>query len=318
MNQQIEQSASALAGTRVAVLGTGTMGTAAVHRLLAAGATVNVWNRSPEPARELAALGAHWHATPRSAVNGVHVVLTFLPTGDVTQAVMLGRYAVEALAPGAVWAQMGTIGIQATEALAAAVRHQRPDVRFVDAPVSGSRGPAEAGELLVLGSGHVSARQVVLPIFAVLGRRTLWLGPAGAGTRMKLVMNTWLAFEVEAAAEASALADQLGIGASVLTDAIAGSPLVSALAATKLRKIQAEDDEAEFSLGWALKDLELAQAAAAPGGVPVAGAISKRWRLLADHGAAGLDVSAARLELPNLQRREAGQLMTQNASHAVG
>jgi 3-hydroxyisobutyrate dehydrogenase len=297
MNEAADQGRLDLTGTRVAVLGTGTMGSAVVHRLLGAGATVHIWNRSPGPARDLAALGAQVHINPREAVNGAPVVVTMLPTGDAAREVMVGRGAIEAMAPGAVWAQMGTIGMAATAVLGAAVAVRRPDVRFVDAPVSGSRAPAEAGELLVLGSGPESAKDVVLPVLSALGRRTLWLGAAGAGTRMKLVMNTWLAFEVEAAAEAAALADHLGIGADVLADALTESPLVSRLAASKLLKIQDGDDQPDFSLGWALKDLELAESVAAPGGLPVATAIAQRWRGLADSGAAGLDVSAARLGL---------------------
>jgi 3-hydroxyisobutyrate dehydrogenase len=316
MNQYAEHRPPELTGMRVAVIGTGTMGTAVTHRLLAAGATVNVWNRSSGATRELAALGAQVHAGPRSAVNGTAVVLTLLPTGDVTRSVMLDRGVVRAMAPGAVWAQMGTIGVDATAALETAATSIRPDIRYVDAPVSGSRGPAEAGELLILGSGPESAKRTVLPILAALGRRTLWLGPAGAGTRMKLVMNTWLAFEVEAAAEASALADHLGIRPGVLTDALAGSPLVSPLAASKLQKIQNADNQADFSLGWALKDLELAESAASPGGIPVAGAISRRWRVLADHGAAGLDVSAARLGLFDQPQDGAERPLSREAIHA--
>jgi 3-hydroxyisobutyrate dehydrogenase len=151
----------------------------------------------------------------------------------------------------------------------------------------------------------------------MLGRRTLWLGPAGAGTRMKLVLNTWLAFEVEGAAEAAALADHLGIGSGVLVDALSDSPLVSPLAATKLRKIQASDDQPDFALGWALKDLELAESAAAPGGIPVASAISRRWRDLADQGAAGLDVSAARLGLSDPSAGGAGHPVIREATYAV-
>jgi 3-hydroxyisobutyrate dehydrogenase len=297
MNQYADHRPPDLAGTRVAVIGTGTMGSAVTHRLLGAGATVSIWNRSLGPTRELAALGAEVHFGPRSAVNGAAVVLTLLPTGDVTRSIMLERRTINAMAAGAVWAQMGTIGIDAIAGLEIAATSMRPDLRFVDAPVSGSRAPAEAGELLVLGSGPESAKDTVLPVFSALGRRTLWLGPAGAGTRMKLVMNTWLAFEVEAAAEAAALAEHLGIAAVVLADALVGSPLVSPLAASKLQKIQAADDRADFSLGWALKDLELAQSAAPPGSIPVAGSISRRWRVLADHGASVLDVSAARLGL---------------------
>ena len=283
----------------VAVIGAGTMGAAMVRRLLAMGATVDVWNRSSEPTHALAASGARVHADPGPAVKRAPVVLTLLPTGDVTREVMVGGGVLDAMAPGAVWAQMGTIGVDATAALDAEVSARRPDVHFVDAPVSGSRVPAETGQLVVLASGPEVARALVEPVFSVLGRRTLWLGPAGAGTRMKLVLNTWLAFEVEAAAEAAALAAHLGIESGVLADAVDGSPLVSSLAAVKLAKMLAGDDRPEFSLGWALKDLELAEAAAGPAGLPVAGAIARRWRSLADHGFAGLDVSAARLGLLN-------------------
>jgi 3-hydroxyisobutyrate dehydrogenase len=226
-------------------------------------------------------------------------VLTLLPTGDVIRDVMVERGVVDAMASGAVWAQMGTIGIDATAALDADVGARRQDLHFVDAPVSGSRAPAESGQLVILASGPEVARTVIDPVFAVLGRRTLWLGQAGAGTRMKLLLNTWLAFEVEAAAEASALAAHLGIESSVLSDVIDGSPLVSPLAAAKLAKMQAADDEPDFSLGWALKDLELAETAAGPSAIPVARAIARRWRGLADRGFAGLDVSVARRGLDN-------------------
>jgi 3-hydroxyisobutyrate dehydrogenase len=210
---------------------------------------------------------------------------------------MIGRGVVDAIRPGAAWAQMGTIGVEATAALDAQVSARRPDVFFVDAPVSGSRAPAEAGELVVLASGPDAARTVVGPIFSVLGRRTLWLGPAGAGTRMKLVLNTWLAFEVEAAAEVAALAAHLGVGSDMLSGAVAGSPLVSPFAGAKLAKIEAGDDEPDFSLAWALKDLELAETAAGPRPIPIAGAVADRWRTLVDRGFGHLDVSAARLGL---------------------
>lgn len=280
-------------GIHVAVIGTGTMGAAMVRRLRSQGAEVDVWNRNRHRADELAAFGANVHRDPRDAVSGATVVVTMLPTGDVVRAVMIDGGVVGAMAAGAVWAQMGTIGLEATDALVGAVSGMR-GVRFVDAPVSGSRVPAEAGQLVVLASGPEEARPVADPVFAVLGHRTLWLGPAGAGSRMKLVLNTWLAFEVEAAAEASALATRLGITADVLSEAVAGSPLVSPFAATKLAKMQSADDGADFSLGWALKDLRLAQSAATPGVVPVAAAIARRWEDLADRGFGDLDVSAAR------------------------
>jgi 3-hydroxyisobutyrate dehydrogenase len=213
----------------VAVIGTGTMGSAISRRLLQVGIPVGVWNRSPQAALALAEVGAIAFDDPKDAVAEASVVLTLLPTTDAVTDVMIGRDVVDALAPQAVWAQMGTIGVEATEALVSAVRARRPDVRFVDAPVSGSRHPAESGELLVLASGPEAALGTVGPVFDAIGRRTLWVGPAGTGSRLRLVLNTRLAFEVEAAAEAAALAARIGINSSVLAAAIDGNPLAVAV-----------------------------------------------------------------------------------------
>jgi len=137
---------------------------------------------------------------------------------------------------------MGTIGLEATESLASQVARERPDIAFVDAPVSGSRGPARNGGLLILASGPEHAEPILAPVFAALGQRTLWLGAAGAGTRMKLILNTWLAFEVEAVAEVSALATRLGVSYQALLEAVSGGTLASGVALTKLAKIEQGDD----------------------------------------------------------------------------
>ena len=164
---------------------------------------------------------------------------------------------------------------------------RRPGVSFVDAPVSGSREPAEKGQLLILASGPPQAAAALEPVFAVLGRATLWLGPAGAGSRMKLVLNTWLAFQVEGAAEVAALASHLGVAASGLLDALRGNPLASPYALAKLAKMLEQDDHADFSLDLALKDLDLATSEAGTGVVPLAEAIAERWRGLVTTGRVG-------------------------------
>ncbi|MGH9123765.1 MAG: NAD(P)-dependent oxidoreductase [Acidimicrobiales bacterium] len=278
----------------VAVIGTGIMGSAIARRLLREGFRVRVWNRSSEPVAALAECGATAFADPIDAVADAPVVLTLLPTGDAVAEVMVGRAVVDALAPGSVWAQMGTIGVEATERFDRQVRARRPDVAFVDAPVSGSRQPAESGQLLVLASGPDEARSAVDPVFDAIGRATLWVGPAGTGTRLKVVLNTWLAFEVEAAAEAAATAAALGIAPGVLAAAVGGNPVASPLATAKLAKMQAADDRADFPLAWALKDLDLTRDAVGFDAAPVAAAIAERWRGLVEQGSGGLDVSAAR------------------------
>ncbi len=280
----------------VTVLGVGAMGSAMAERLLDQGFTVGVWNRTPGPAAELFEQGATAYARPEDAVANAGVVLTTLSTAEAVDEVMLGRGVINAMRPGAVWAQMGTIGVEATEALRSQVAARWPSVLFVDAPVSGSRGPARTGRLVVLASGPKGSRSIVEPVFEALGR-PVWLGEAGAGSRMKLVLNTWLAFEVEAAAEVAAVADRLGVTDAALRETVAGGPLASGVAMTKLAKIENGDYSVDFSLEWALKDLDLAHAAAGFESMPIGASIAERWRHLVAEGFGRLDISAARKDL---------------------
>src|ERR1700690_1530046 len=137
----------------VAVLGAGTMGQGMTRSLLRDGFTVDVWNRTPEPAAALAAGGATAHEDARDAVRGADVVITMVADAEAVNQVAFDAGMLEALPPQPVWAQMSTIGVTATQQLAARVGKERPDTYFVDAPVSGTRQPAENGQLLILASG---------------------------------------------------------------------------------------------------------------------------------------------------------------------
>jgi 3-hydroxyisobutyrate dehydrogenase len=280
--------------TRVSVIGAGTMGAAMARRLLSAQMDVGVWARHSSSTEPLAEQGATAYEMVTDAVREADVVISMLPTAEATGDVMFDQAVLESLPSGAIWVQMATIGVAPTERLAAESLRLRPDVFFVDAPVSGSRSPAEQGQLLVLASGPSEAKQPLEPVFAALGRATLWLGPAGAGSRMKLVLNTWLAFQTEGAAESAALAETLGVSIAALFDALRDNPLASPYALSKLTKMVEQDFHADFALDWALKDLDLVVSTAGPGVAPIASAIAERWRGLVDHGSSGLDVSAAR------------------------
>jgi len=131
-------------------------------------------------------------------------------------------------------------------------------VIFVDAPVSGSKGPAEAGQLLILASGPPTAAAAVRPVFSAMGRKTVWLGQAGQGSRMKLVVNAYMSILIEGVAEALELAGRLGIDDVQLADAIEGGPLDAPIADAKLHKMERGDFAPEFPLEWALKDVDLA------------------------------------------------------------
>lgn len=279
---------------RVAVLGIGIMGAGIARNLLRAGLQVDVWNRTPAPATLLGGMGAVVHRDPAGAVASADVVVTMLADAGALRAVALEQGMLAALRPGATWAQMGTSGVAATEELAGVVAAQRPDVDFVDAPVSGSRIPAEAGELTIFASGPDRAKTALEPVFGAIGQSTRWLGEAGAGTRLKLVTNTWLVFLIEGAAEVLALADSLGVDRSAVLELLGTGRMSSPVAAGKARKMAAGDDSPDFSLQWAVKDAGLALEAAPDRALSVLAAIRDRWQRLAEHDLGGLDISAAR------------------------
>src|ERR1700674_1253879 len=150
-------TSDAITPPAVAVVGVGTMGSAMARRLLDHGFKVRAWDRSAGPREALAAFGADVMDDPHQAVADVSVVLTMLSTPAAVTDVMVGAGVLDAIPSGAVWAQMGTIGVDATRQLDARVRERNPEVLFVDAPVSGSKTPAERGELVVLASGPEEA-----------------------------------------------------------------------------------------------------------------------------------------------------------------
>jgi 3-hydroxyisobutyrate dehydrogenase len=282
---------------RVAVLGTGIMGAAMARRLLEAGVRTTVWDRSPSATAPLREAGAQVASTPDDAVKNAAIVITMLPTADVVNDVVFDGKVTDAFRHGAVWAQMGTIGPDATIELAGRLSSLRPDVMLVDAPVSGSKGPAESGQLLVLASGPTEAQAILEPAFSAIGRKTVWLGEAGEGSRMKLVVNAYMSALIEGVAEALELADRLGVDSSKLAEAIEGGPLDAPIADAKLHKMERGDFAPEFPLEWALKDVDLALATAGEAGLPMLAALSHQWRAVVAAGHGREDVSAARLGL---------------------
>ncbi|MGA8427090.1 MAG: NAD(P)-dependent oxidoreductase [Candidatus Dormiibacterota bacterium] len=285
------------ADLHVAVLGTGIMGSAMARNLVASGLHTTVWDRSAAATEALSAAGVVVASSPPEAVRGAQVVITMLPTSDVVNSVVFDGAVTQALSGGAVWAQMGTIGISATAEIVRQLAEARPDVMFVDAPVSGSKGPAEAGQLLILASGPPQANAVVSPAFAAIGRKTVWLGDAGQGSRMKLVVNAYMSILIEGVAEALELADRLGIDPDKLADAIEGGPLDAPIADAKLHKMERGDFAPEFPLEWALKDVDLAIASAQGDTLPLLTTLSRQWRAAVAAGHGREDVSAARVQL---------------------
>lgn len=282
-----------MAGTDepVAVLGIGAMGHGMAASALRAGIPLIVWDRRVDAARDLAERGAHVAGSAAEAARQAAIVVTMVTDADAVISIARDQGMLAALGPGAIWAQMSTIGVAGIGRVAALASAERPDVMLLDAPVSGSRDPAERGELTIFASGPAEARPRVAALFDALGQRTIWAGQAGAGTRLKLVNNTWLAFAAEAVAVSVALARRLGLDAGTMLDALGGSPLVSPWQAAKLQRIADGDFSAQFALSLALKDVHLALQAAGDSQFAVLACLADEWQQAVDQGLGEQDLT---------------------------
>ncbi len=293
--------AMAATSERVAVLGIGTMGHGMVDSALRAGIAVIAWDRHAEVTAILDDRGAEVAETAAGAAGKAGIVVTMVPDADAVISIARDQGMLAALAPGAIWVQMSTIGVAGTDRVEALVRSERPDVMLVDAPVSGSKDPAEQGHLIIFASGPDEARPRVAPLFDALGQRTLWVGQAGAGTRLKLVNNTWLAFTNEAVATSVALARRLGLDVSTVAEAIGDGPLISAWQAAKLQRIATGEFAAQFALSLALKDVHLAQQALGDARFAVLECLADEWQQVVNQGNGDQDLTVVTRALEQQQ-----------------
>ena len=251
---------------KVAVLGTGIMGGAMARRAAAAGIEVTAWSEPLEDARKLEPDGVRAGGTAREAAADADVVVTMAPDAEAIAGFATGEAGFLAGASrrgdgaGLVWVQCATVGLEGCERLAALARDA--GVTYVDAPVFGTREPAERGELVLLASGPDAAVDRCAPFFDAIGGRTLRLGPAGGGTRLKLVVNNWIVGTVAVLAEAMALAETLGVEGEVFLDAIADSAVDMGYAQVKGRMMIERGYPVSMPLAHAVKDARLAAVAA--------------------------------------------------------
>jgi 3-hydroxyisobutyrate dehydrogenase len=241
----------------VAVLGAGgVMGLAMARNIAHAGFPVRAWNRSRAKAESLGGDGASVVDSPVQAAAGAAIVVTMLADVDAVLEVMDGEQGfLSGAEDSLIWAQMSTVGVPGTEYCAELA--QRHGVRFVDAPVLGSREPAEEGELIVMASGPDAVRETLESVFAALGRKTMWLGPAGAGSALKVVANSWLVTVVEGTAETIALAEGAGVDPRAFLEAVSGGPLDLPYMRIKADAILDREFKPSFRLRLAAKDAGL-------------------------------------------------------------
>ncbi|MGK5684347.1 NAD(P)-dependent oxidoreductase [Actinoplanes sp. URMC 104] len=276
----------------VGVLGTGIMGAAMARNLLKAGHSVRVWNRSADKAQPLGADGAEVAATPADAVRDADVVLTMLFDGAAVREVM--NDAAPAARDGAIWVQSTTVSLADVDALGElAARH---GLVFFDAPVLGTRQPAEAGQLTVLAAGPADGRAEAGRVFEAVGSRTVWLDRPGEATRLKLVANSWVLALTHAGAETLSLAEALGVDPDRFLELIEGGPLDNAYLRAKVGLVRGDKlSPAAFAVTTAEKDARLIAEAGRQHGVrlDLVEAGAERFRRAAGQGHGDEDMAAS-------------------------
>jgi 3-hydroxyisobutyrate dehydrogenase len=276
---------------QIAVLGTGLMGAPIAANLAAAGHEIRVWNRTRAKAEPLADRGATVADSPAAAVDGAEIVLTMLNDGAAVTETM--NAAAEALPHHAVWIQASTVGIEATDDHIAQARSL--GLEFVDAPVLGSVKPAAEGKLVVLAAGAEELRDRVQPVFDVIGARTMWVGEAGAATRLKLVANSWVLALTAAVGEAVSLAEASGLDPKLFLEAVSGGAMDCAYLQMKGNAIIERSFPPAFTVQNALKDAMLVNEAAVRAGVQldVAQASAARLNRAVTRGHGDEDMAAS-------------------------
>jgi 3-hydroxyisobutyrate dehydrogenase len=276
----------------VAVLGTGIMGAGMTRSLLRAGLEVTVWNRHPGRAAPLAADGAHVAGTAAEAVADADAVITMLWDGNSVAEVMAD--ALPAAPDGILWAQATTISVRDAGDLLPALA-DGCGARYIDAPVLGTRQPAEEGRLTVLAAAPEALREPITPVFGAIGARTVWVSEQpGDGTRLKLVANSWVATIVAATAQSIALAQGLGLDPRAFLEMMKGGAVDAPYLHIKGEAIIDGQFATSFAVDGAVKDTGLIAAAMRDSGTDAAlmEAVSDQYRKASDAGHGEKDMAA--------------------------
>ncbi len=282
--------------TNLALLGLGTMGAGIAANLLKAGHALAVYNRTAARAQPLAALGARVAATPAQAAAGADIVLSVVGDDTASRAVWLGEHgALAALRPGAIVVECSTLSVAWIEELRqhAAAR----SVRFVDAPLGGSKGAAEAGTLTLYVGAEPDALETLRPVLEAFANNIIHFGPPGSGATYKLINNMLGSIHLAALADALALADRAGLDQATVAQALSTGAASSPIVKTKLgRMLSRQYDAPDFALRWMHKDVAYALEAAAAHGLalPLAEASRARYALAMERGLSEVDFAAVR------------------------
>ncbi len=279
---------------KIGFIGMGIMGSRMAANLLKKGHELVIYNRTKDKAKALLDQGAAWAETPAELGTEVKILFTMLSKPDaVAEVALLGRRAfLETLAPGSLWIDCSTVNPAFSRLLAGEAQARK--VRFLDAPVSGSKGPAEQAQLLFFVGGDRKDVEEAKPLLECMGKAVFPMGAHGMGSAMKMVNNILLGQAMVAFSEALTFGESLGMTKEAIFDTLAASPVMAPFLTFKRKKFEAGDFSVEFPLQWMYKDLHLALETAYESGValPASGVAKEIYGLAARDGMAEEDFIA--------------------------
>jgi 3-hydroxyisobutyrate dehydrogenase-like beta-hydroxyacid dehydrogenase len=250
----------------IGFLGLGIMGSRMAARLQAAGHTLTISNRTREKGDDLLAAGATWATTPAEVGQSSTVIITMLAHPDAITAVALGDHGfLNTLTPGSLWIDCSTVHPSFSREMAATA--QAHAVRFIDAPVTGSKQQAATGNLVFLVGGSDDDVDEARSLFEAMGQKFFHIGPNGQGVALKMVINLQLATAMASFAEGVAMGQALGLSPDLLLHFLTVGPVAAPFLAAKREKFTSDEYDAEFPLRWMSKDIRLALISAGEVGV---------------------------------------------------
>jgi len=277
---------------KIGFIGLGIMGSRMAANLQKNGHSLVVFNRTPAKAEPLLGPCGTFSDSPAKLAEEVDIVFTMLAHPDAVEEAAVGDNGfLDHLRANALWVDCSSVNPSFSRKMAAeAARRQ---VRFVDAPVTGSAVPAAEAKLIFWVGADAADLEMIRPLVLCMGNKIVHTGGQGTGASMKMVVNLLLGNAMATFAEGMALGEGLGISRKVLFDSLLGTPAVAPFLASKREKIESGNYEAEFPLRWMQKDMHLASVSAYESGVamPVTNATKELYRLAMREGHAIQDFS---------------------------
>jgi len=278
---------------QIGFIGTGIMGSQMARHLVEAGHAVVVHNRTAQKAQPLVETGATWADSPAVVAAQVDILFTMLAHPEAVEASALGKEGfLDTLRSDTLWVDCSTVHPSFTRRMAAEANAR--NVRYMDAPVAGSKPQATAAKLVFIVGGEAADVETCQSYFEVMGSKVIHVGEAGMGTALKVVVNFMLGTSMAAFAEGAALGQALGLSQETLFNVLIGGPVVPPYLAFKQATMESGDYEAEFPLQWMQKDMHMAAVAAHEAGaaLPLGNSVKEVFRLAMQQGLGEQDFSA--------------------------